>query len=70
MAIKKVERYETSDGEVFATKAEAESHEAKLEFEKWYEDNKLFGIYAGSYVEFDDLMDWLEENSSIIKKFL
>lgn len=68
--IKRVDAYTTSDEKVFTDAAEAYRHQAQLDLEAKYEDRKLYGIYAGSYVEFDDLIRWLQNNKDYARHLL
>lgn len=67
MDISEVTAYKTKDGRVFATKGEAETHQAICDFEEWYEDNKIYGEY---YVSSDDLLRWLGDHQGDLIELL
>jgi hypothetical protein len=69
MTIKTTTCYETADGEIFKTEAEAKSHQSELDFAEWYEKNTLYGSYAGSYIELVDLLAWLKDNKERLLKY-
>ena len=60
--MKTVSMYEAEDGKLFKTSEEAILHENECEIKKWYEDNKLYGNYDGSSVDYMELKSWLTEN--------
>lgn len=70
--MRKVSAYETTDGLVFTDKQEAERHQQTINFRDWYQQdgNTLYGDYAGSKVEWDDLLTWLEDNKQTILNIL
>jgi len=65
-----VKAYKTSDDKLFEVREEAKKHQAKVEFYDWYPNNKLLGNYAGSYVDSNDLLEWLNDNKKIVFELL
>ena len=59
--------YVTRDGREFMNKKDAQCHEAGLDFEEWYEDEKLYGSYDGSSVHADDVLDWLRTHAAKLR---
>jgi hypothetical protein len=70
MTIEKINAFKTSDGEIFQEKKAANAHQAKLDLDGWYDNNKLYGNTAYSYVHFEDLIKWLEENRTEVLQIL
>lgn len=70
MTIETVESFKASDGKLFENFEDAEQHQAKLDFYEWYNDNRLLGNYAGSYVNENDLLDWLHENRYMVRRLI
>lgn len=70
--ITKLTGYQTSDGKIHPTAAEAEVHQSRLDFCAWYEepDNQILGNTNGSRVELFHLVDWLNEHHAILLAFL
>jgi len=68
--MEKILRFKSDNGVEFDTEKEAKYHDNMLKFEQWYEKNKLYGNIAGSCVDWDDLIDWLQNNRAEIKKLL
>lgn len=62
--------FQTTDNKLFTDEKEAKKHQASIDLEVWYEDNQLYGNYAGSRVEFNDLLEWLQRHAAIIKPLL
>jgi hypothetical protein len=60
--MKTVTAFETKDLQIFRTENAARRHEALLDFQQWYKDNELLGNYAGSTVDYKDLIEWLNNN--------
>lgn len=67
--MKTITGYKTSDGEFFESKSDASVHEAKLNFAKWYEDNKVYGTY-GERIDAEAMTSWLIENKLVVTAFL
>lgn len=59
--------FQTPDGSLFLTESDALRYQASLDSAEWYEHNKLYGYRAGSYVQFDELVDWLQSNWDMVK---
>lgn len=68
--MKPVIKFEANDERHFNTPEQALNHDTILQFEQWYEKNKLYGNVGGSRVDWDDLFEWLEDNSEMIMKIL
>lgn len=68
--LKTVTCYKTSDGQIFQLAANAEAHQGELDFREWYDDNKLYGNYAGSYAKADDLLTWLRDHADVVRRLL
>lgn len=68
--MKPVIKFEANDGTPFNTSKQALNHDTMLQFEQWYEKNKLYGNVGGSHVDWDDLFEWLEDNSEKVMKIL
>jgi hypothetical protein len=60
--MKEVIRFETIDGKEFTDAKDAKAHEIRIAFEDWYEDNKLYGNFEGSGIQFDVLVEWLTKH--------
>lgn len=68
--MKRVSCYKTTDGLLFEDEQQAALHEQKLEFRQWYEHNKLYGRYEGSYIETENLDEWLKVNADKIRSYI
>jgi hypothetical protein len=62
--------YESADGTLFRDPSEAVARDISLDFREWYENNKLYGRYAGSSVEFREIADWLSNNRSVLRAIM
>jgi len=40
--MKAVTAYQSDDGQLFADKAACERHDAKLAFDRWYQNNRIY----------------------------
>ncbi|MFW9595615.1 MAG: hypothetical protein ACMV1D_08970 [Macromonas sp.] len=65
--VTQVVAYRTADGQLHATQAEANAHSARLSFIHWYRHNPLGTDEA--IVSGNDLVDWLNDNSTSILEF-
>lgn len=70
MKIKTVEVYEVESGEVFNDLRQAKAFEKILKFNKWYENNKLYGNFDGCRIEAEDFIIWLRDNKQEVTKLL
>lgn len=61
-----VKGFKTSDGKLFQDKSQAVYAQALLSIEERYNDDRLLGNQAGSYVEFDQLMEWVRDNIDLL----
>ena len=68
--IKEIVALMTDDGMIFTDVKAAQEHQKLLDFDAWYEDHQLYGLYAGSRVTAEDMKTWLTENRASIIKFL
>lgn len=68
--MKKVTRFMTDDGEVFATTEQATNHENEVRLCAWYEDNKLYGMYEGCRIEWPELIEWCSTNREKVQAIL
>lgn len=69
--MRQVTAYQTRDGELFLEPEMAEARERNLDFNEWYEDNKLyFGDGENEFVDTTDVKDWLDISEDAILKYL
>lgn len=68
--MQKVTAFKTTDGQIHEDEQLAFKHQNKIDFQRWYEEERLYGNYAGSRVEFDELVNWLQTNKAEVRKFL
>lgn len=68
--MRKVLKYEADDGTPCDTEEQALARDELLKLEKWYEDNKLYGGILGCRIEWEDLVEWLQENKAEVIKIL
>ena len=68
--MKKVEKFEAVDGKLFDTEKGAILHEQFLELSNWYEENRMVAGYAGAYVHWEDLFEWVRRNKRVVKEIL
>jgi hypothetical protein len=61
--------YQTIDGQIFSNITDATNHQNLLEFEKWYNANKLYGRYEGSQIEFEEFIRWFTEHKEWLNQF-
>ena len=66
----KIEAYRSSDGLLFSTEKECKQYELKKAFFDACHDNKLYGNYEGSYVDPQDLLDYVETNWAMLATIL
>lgn len=62
--------FQTKDGDIFDNEKEATQHETLLDFSEWYEENKLYGNTPGCRMEWEDLIEWLQNNKKEIQSIL
>ena len=70
MPVTPITAYQASDGSVHASEEEAQVKQDLIDFEEWYERNKCYGRFEGCRIESREMIEWLEENSAYLKKFL
>lgn len=63
------EVFSTSDDRIFESRQDAIFWQAKIDLKKKYEENRLLGNVEGSYVKFEDLIGWLEDNETLVLNF-
>lgn len=68
--MKKVTKYEANDGTICDTEDQALARDDLIDLEQWYEDNKLYGGPVGCRIDWDDLLEWLQENKAKVIKIL
>ena len=69
--MEEVTMYKCADGQLFKDKSAAINHSLYLGFKDEYNKNdfkKLEDNYHGDDVEFDNIFDWMEENSNFVKR--
>lgn len=63
--MKKVQMYQSTDGELHETEEQCRKHEQKVNLRQWYEGgNEIMGDYVGSRVPYDELVEWLVCNQA------
>ena len=62
--------FRAKDGKLFQSEKEALQYELVKDFRDNYYENRLFGNYAGSYVEANDLIDWVKDNKDFVLALL
>lgn len=67
--MEKVPAFKTSDGVLFENEVDAKKHQGVLDFEAWYEENKIYGEY-GYTVDCSSIKEWLLDNRTTILKLL
>lgn len=70
MPVERTTAYTTSDGRLFPDEVDARNHQARIDLQAEYRNRVLYGNYAGSYVQFDDLITWLRENKSYARDLI
>jgi hypothetical protein len=70
MPVERTTAYTTSDGKIFIKPEDAHNHQEELDLMQTYAEHPLYGNHAGSYVEFDDLTQWLRENKTFARALL
>ena len=68
--MEEIHAYQTSDGMVFTDKEKAIRREVDIDFEKWYDDNKLYGNTDGSYADSSDVIDWIRINKKMVLRII
>ena len=68
--MKEKRMFETEDGCIFESMKKALEHEKILSLINWYEDNKLYGDFDGSVIEWEDLIEWLTVNKDKVATIL
>jgi hypothetical protein len=66
---KPITAYQTDDGQIFSNITDATNHQNMLEFEKWYNANKIYGRYEGCTIEFKELVQWFKEHKDYLNQF-
>jgi len=61
--------YQTEDGKIFSDVKDATNHQNLLEFENWYNANKIYGRYEGCKIEFEEFVQWLKEHKDYLNQF-
>lgn len=68
--MKKVTKFEANDGRIFDTEEAALAHEKLNALSEWYYDNKLYGKYEGSHIDWDDFLEWIEKHNDKLKEII
>ena len=68
--MKKVQMYQADDGSLHETEEQCRDHDQKVSLRGWYDGNELLGNYAGSRVDYDDLVEWITTNQDKVKQIL
>lgn len=69
--MKKVQAYQSADGKLHESEKQCRAHEQKINLQLWYENgNELLGNYAGSRVEYGDLVEWLVINQAEAREII
>ena len=66
-SIREVPAFESTDGKLFHSKEEAESHNRRLAFGRWYKEGVRTSESFSLRVGHDILFKWLEENFSALQ---
>lgn len=66
----KVEAFKSKDGILFETEEQCQIHDNKIAFFDDYWEDKLYGNYAGSYVEPSDLLEYVDKHWDRLKSIL
>lgn len=63
--------YKSVDGSFHESEDAAKLRDEQVRIHDWYvSGNEIPGSYAGSRVEWEDLVDWLHDNESVVKTIL
>lgn len=68
--MKKLTKYEANDGTIFDTEAAALAHDNLDVLGEWYEDNKLYGMSAGSRIDWEDFIEWVQQHKDKLKEII
>jgi len=68
MSVTKTEAFHTSDGRLFVSEEEANTHQLRLDLREWYSDNYLSSDF--SRIDFDEVVVWVQTNAPQIRKIL
>lgn len=68
--MKKVTKYEATDGTLFDTEAEALRREHLNTLSEWYRRNPLHGSRGESRVGWGDFLDWLSNHRVQVQQIL
>jgi hypothetical protein len=68
--MRQITKFEADDGTVFDTEAAAVAHDNLNALGDWYEENKLYGMCDGCRIEWDDLLEWCQQNKDKLKEIL
>ena len=68
--MKKVTKYESNDGSLFATEEEAQLKDKIDSFKDWYNENRLYGSSEGCKIDWEDFVEWLIEHKDTIMTLL
>lgn len=60
--MKKITAHQTTDGKIFENLPDAESHQMMIVLRDEYEDSPIYGNYAGSKAEFNDVIEWIKSH--------
>ena len=68
--MKKVTKFEANDGTIFDTEKAALAHDRLNDLGEWYDDHKLYGMYEGCRIEWEDFLEWCQQHKEKIKEII
>ena len=66
--MKKVTKYETSDGSIFDTEEQAVYYESFKDIQKWYLQNEI--CHYGTEIGWTNFIEWFIENKTKMKELV
>lgn len=68
--MKQIPMWEANDGSVHRDKKDAEKRDALMELEAWYNANKLYGSSVGCRIEWEEFLEWCQDNKQKIMQII
>ncbi len=68
--MRKLTVYKTADGKYFEDEKQAQAHADFLALQNWYEENKLYGMYEGSRIDWHEFIEWFMANLSQMEQLV